>query len=446
MPLESYLDVCIDEKAGLENTMSKRMITPIRLFFCISYLGILTFFVYAYFHGRSAFDWLAMENNPDLNFIDFFMHICYVGDRHTLYTHAGGQAGTYPALAYLIYHFCYKLLYTAGYIPSTMYDAMNMPYGMLLFVYYSIFCAVFMFIAIAMVGKKNMLTDAFLFFALIMSVPFFAGGVEKGNSVIIVVILLIFALILKDSDIPWKREVALVLIAVCAGLKIYPAVFGLLYLLERRFKEAVRLTLYGVIMFFPPYLFFGRMAGFRLWLDNIRGIAQMTEYGRIQFIKGAVYTGLRDLTGREFTTIANVAPYVFLILMLVMCVVSRSRYRRIFYLCALMSLFANYSYRYALCYLSIPLILFVKERLTPDLDVGSESADGQAGIWEYIIMSLYGLIFTIPTWWGAMTGFELNHGAYVYIMTYVDLYTYIMVYLLVVVVVIREIIALRTGH
>ena len=35
---------------------------------------------------------------------------------------------------------------------------------------------------------------------------------------------------------------ALVLIAVCTGLKIYPAILGMLYIQEKRYAEAARLA------------------------------------------------------------------------------------------------------------------------------------------------------------------------------------------------------------
>ncbi len=420
--------------------LKKKLHDPLTFYFLISFLGILTFFVYAFVYGGTIFDWLAMENNGQFNFIDFFMHIFFVKDRHILYRNNTNSAAMaiFPPLVYMMYYFFYKILYRVDSIPDDMYEAMDMPYAMLVFVYYTIFVVLFLFIAISQTGAKDRKTDIKLWISLILSAPFFAGSIEKGNSVAIAVVLLIFALVLRNSDVRWHKEAALILIAVSAALKIYPAVFGLIYLLEKRWKEAARLIVYGIVFFFVPFVFFGRTAGFRVWLENISAASYMFEYGRIQFIKGAVYTTLMDLTGREYMGIAKVSPYIFLLLMLTLCCISVNKYRRIFFLCAIMSLFANYSYRYALCYLAIPLVFIIKESET----TGSQSQSGCSKTDcspRFIEMILYGLLFTIPTWLGIITDFELSYGSYTYIMTYVDIYVYAVAYLLVLYMVIIEI-------
>lgn len=400
------------------------------IYFFISFLGIAGFIVYAFIAGGYALDWVALENNPKLNFIDFFMHISNVADRHALYGPKTGQNPVFPPLAYSMYYFFYRVLYRGTEPPQDMFEAMNMPHAMFIFLYYSLFISFLLFLAIHFAGDsaRSAKTDILLFCSLILSTPFFAGGIAQGNTCVLVLILLIFAMTFRDSSNAVLKETALILIAVSAGIKIYPAIFGLLYLLERRYKEAIRLIIYGAVLFFTPFLLFDGVSGFKLWLHNISSQSGLMEYGRIQFVRGLVYTLLKGITGEEYTLVADISPYVFLMLMLVLSVISKNRYRRIFFLCSVMTFFANYSYRYALCYLALPLVLYIKEAVRPDNDA-----------LHRIMMILYGLLFTIPVWWGVITGFESSVGTFTYIMTYVELYVYVVAYSLLLFMIVWEI-------
>ncbi|MBQ9783212.1 MAG: DUF2029 domain-containing protein [Clostridia bacterium] len=45
------------------------------------------------------------------------------------------------------------------------------------------------------------------------------------------------------------------MIAVAAGIKLYPAIFGLLYVKEKRWSETLRLIAYGVLFFVVSFAF-----------------------------------------------------------------------------------------------------------------------------------------------------------------------------------------------
>ncbi len=56
------------------------------------------------------------------------------------------------------------------------------------------------------------------------------GILERGNSAIIVCILLLRAMELRERKSPIAQELALLFIAMAAAIKIYPAIFGFIYL------------------------------------------------------------------------------------------------------------------------------------------------------------------------------------------------------------------------
>ena len=87
---------------------------------------------------------------------------------------------------------------------------------------------------------------------------------ERGNVVILAVIALVVFVQHYDSESPAWREVALIALAVAAALKLYPALFGLALLGDRRFKDALRAALYAILLLLLPSFFFGGPRA--LWL------------------------------------------------------------------------------------------------------------------------------------------------------------------------------------
>lgn len=376
--------------------MKKQYMTPLTLFFTTSLLGTAGFFIYAFFTGAPAYDWLAMANNGKDTFCDFFMHLSFVADPEHLYSRAVNETGCFPPFAYLMYGFFYRLIARDSFIPANYHEVSHMDFALTICNYYSIISVFLLFLGIYLAGRRRPKLDVLLFFTLIFSVEFYQGGMENANSVILVLALILIALTLRKSQIAWQRELALILIAVCTGLKIYPAILGMLYIQERRYAEAIRLTIYGIFLFFLPFLCFGGLHGFQLWLGNVQTTMEMFSFGRIEYIKGLVFFVTRLLTGEDMVLSARLSPYFFLIVMLLLSCATRNRYRRVFFLCAIMTFFPANAYRYTLSYLAIPLIFFIKEY------------DGDRRPVTYITMLLYGLLFTLPVFWGVLTGFRLN--------------------------------------
>ena len=110
-------------------------------------------------------------------------------------------------------------------------------------------------------GKRLMMMAIFLGSGL------FLYAFERGNLVLTAAALSGFFLFYYDAKEPLVRELALAALALAAGLKLAPAVFGLLLLYRRDFAGAARLALYGAAAIFLP---FAALSG-SLW-DNLAAL------------------------------------------------------------------------------------------------------------------------------------------------------------------------------
>ena len=135
----------------------------------------------------------------------------------------------------------------------------------------AMFIMFFIFALFRLYRGKSIASKKWMAALFMCSYPFWLA-IERGNMSLLVLILLMYAMALKDSAKSWEREVALLLFAVAAALTLSPAVFGLLYLISKRYKEAARLIIYGVLLFFLPFVFFQGVLGFQIFLHNLNAV------------------------------------------------------------------------------------------------------------------------------------------------------------------------------
>lgn len=389
-------------------------------FYGISLLGIISFFFLVLYYGRPAYVWLVQENQPGIRFTDYFLHLTAAMDRNQLYQSVTDvRTGCFPPLAYLMYYFLYRLTPLAFETVTTFEEMEFIPGTLHVFTYYLIFSALLFFLGISRTGQKNLRRDVSIFMLLMMSAVFFGSGYMMGNSAMLVLAMLVIAFALKDSGNARRRETALILFALCVGFKLYPAAFGLLYLKEKRYRELGRFILYSLALVFLPFAFFGGLAGLQAWIGNILGTMQSSDFGRLQYLKGVLFSALKLLLGQELPMLAAALSYLICVFWAVLAWRSKSALRSQFFLICMMVFFPSNAFRYSLAYFTIPLIAWLKEDPKKDPEKGP----------GWITMALYGLLFTVPTWWAAVDGLERRYE--VYALTSVEICLYLTAYLLV---------------
>lgn len=407
---------------------------PRGMFYLISAVGLLLYFIVSFRYGQTVYHWLVQENDPGIRFSDYFAHFARTGDRKHLYENITWDAmGCFPPLAYCMYYALYKLTAVKGFFSLKEAEVEDIPGALPVFTYYLIFCALLFFIAISVTERKNRKKDLMIFTLLMMSAIFFGSGYLMGNSTMLVVSMLILTIHLREDNAPIRREMSLVLLASCIALKLYPAVFGLLYLKDKRYKELARLVLYSLILLLGPFAFFGGRRGFFYWLKHITTTMHYTDYARPQYLLGIFYTLIKRFTGRDEKMVCAVLAVLVCLIWTQLAWRSKSKYRTVFFLIAIMVFFPANAYRYSLSYFTIPLIAFLK----------AEKPEGLRKWHTRPVMALYGLLFTIPVWWMAVIWVRKTYNYYT--LTSVEIYLYLITYILIALVMLAELLD-KTGR
>ena len=360
----------------------------------ISLICSAAFIVLVIVTGGDAARWLAMENDFDYSYTDHFRHIAFASDMEHFYFNT--YDATFPAFAYLLYHLL--VLADPPEIPwdvNGWRDAMGFQYNMLIYIMLTLLLVLgFRLITDKMLPDNGNTRNTLLVAALLISAPFMAGAIERGNISFLTAVMVLAAFYLKDRESRISREVALILIAMAAGLKLYPAVVGFVYIKEKRWKEGIRLLIYGILVFFVPFAFVG-------------GIPALIRYIQVLFFfEGQGYCSWTNV--RNFLlSISRVlgqyerSPYfvkyfvmienLYLLLCIVTLFKTKEKWKPAIYTAGAMALYVPYSYRYVSVYMIIPLVMFLREI---------------QGLQRKTYTILFALTFTLPfygyfTGWGA---------------------------------------------
>lgn len=121
----------------------------------------------------------------------------------------------------------------------------------ILFVICSVICIIYIGVKYLELNNTGYLIILCTFFSHSM-----LWAYERGNIIILSYICTMFFAFFYDSSSKVCRELSMIFLAIAAGIKIYPAIFGILLLYNRDYKRAFRLIVYGIIFFvFPCFAF-----------------------------------------------------------------------------------------------------------------------------------------------------------------------------------------------
>lgn len=379
------------------------------IFYLICTGGCLSFVACAWKYGFTTLHWLVMGNDFDWTGLDYYLSILFYNNLDTIYN---GEV-YYPPLVTLFFYYISRITYVCFCDDRTSAMAQvlsSTPYQIMIYNGYLALGVASIVYAIGEYKISAFKKITTVFFVL-CSAPMFAGALERGNTVLFAVGFLLLAFAWRDSSDAIKREMALVLIALSAGIKLYPAVAGILYLKEKRYKEAIRLIIYGIVCIFSPFVVLGKTA-----LANfLRAIAWRNDSifeGRIQFFKGLITI----LVGDSSNMLVNVSYYFFIIILIAFLWKTKSKLCEYTYLAVFMSVVPGNAYRFTLLFWLLPLLIVI-------------SMEDEHGFYYILYAIAISCVFAVPTVAGVLTNFSDHNYPYPD-MTYVEFAIYIPIWIL----------------
>lgn len=246
---------------SIKNKHTKGVTTEkLFIFFVVFFLAnVFIGIVLAAASGGDSWKYMLFHsgNHTDL-FMDFYNSI-RDGGSADVYSQ---RNNIYPPLCVLIFRLFSKLIspeLVATYFSKRTSLQIDTLCTMIYFVF-AIICVLSMvrliesYINIKNDGKFKT-QAAVISFMMIISHPVMFC-LERGNILILSLIFSMFFFFFRDSENKVIKELSYISLACAAGIKLYPALFGLILVAEKKYKDALRLILYGIIIVVFPFIFF----------------------------------------------------------------------------------------------------------------------------------------------------------------------------------------------
>lgn len=310
-------------------------------------------------HGKSFSDMLFVSYRGSDTFMDFFNSI---RDASTKDIYKNGII--YPPLANLFFYVLSQMI--SPELASTeffyRYRLQNDLTCVAIYLAFVFVCLIVLTRIMKARLGSNGLAKASEILPIILCFSFpMIYCVERGNIALVSLVFSMFFVFYRNSENKWLRELSFVLLAVAAGLKLYPALFGLLLITDKQYKRAARLMLYGVFFLVVPFFFYDGFESVRDIYNNIKQFSEKTGetpspmYVSVDII--SLY--IKELFGMDYRTV-----YLFLLTLtycaaLVMLFVMPEEWQKVTVIAYMIMNYTATSRSYILVLILIPFIMFL---------------------------------------------------------------------------------------
>ena len=296
--------------------------------------------------------WFLFYDEND-TFMDFYNSVY---DAH--FSNPYREKGViYPPLAYVIYRFFGHMIPVSAITQGSKFLRTYQSAILSFCLYLVVTISLFVFSLYMLLGKWKK-GKTILPFVILVSSPV-CYAFERGNMIMIAVSALLLFLAWYDDEKTWKKEIALISLAVAANIKIYPAVFGLLLLKHDKWKEALRCAVYALLLFLLLMPLFGGYSNIPVFIGNIFSTSDGFEtIYRTRVDIGNIFRYLSE--HNMFTPISGlVADYIFPLGTMILCLTGlsvRDEWKKILCCSLICSALPGFSWMYNLMYF-IPAII-----------------------------------------------------------------------------------------
>lgn len=242
---------------------------------------------------------------------------------------------------------------------------------------YLIVEAVLMFLVIFLVKKHFKLN---LKATIILSIIFFISApvlflAERGNYLFFTFFFVIMFFLFKDSKNKALKEFALISLAIASAMKMYPAIFSVFLLKEKRFKDFFKTVLYAVPLFFLPFLIFkgGFIENIVMFIDNLTGFISYerlsVDVSFTNIFRLIAYIGGFDYLNSSYNLAIKILKCGLVLCAIIAIFKSNEKWKTCALCAFLISIVPHPSMIYSLIFCLISFILFLQKDSYSKIDV-----------------------------------------------------------------------------
>lgn len=274
----------------------------------------------------------------------------------------------YPPLVYMVFYFFSRLVDMQPYYEMDYFLGMYFePKFLIILIILTILQMLFLYEWIRSNKNGSDMVKMGTALAFLVSAPVLFS-IERGNTIIMTVVFAAVFLMWYDSENPVKREIAIVSLAFAAAIKMTPAFLGILLLYKRQWKEAVRAIIYGLVLFFAPFLFFeGGLSNFVQMLTNFQEhFAQYSILSGTTFV-ATIYNFI-PIASDGYINVLKVLAYVVVLLLLYFCLQYKEKWEIVMAVSMILLILPAHSEYYCILYLIPPVVLFLNAEKHEKID------------------------------------------------------------------------------
>lgn len=245
-------------------------------------------------------------------------------------------------------------------------------------------------------NKSSKFINKLLILTFLISGPFIFI-IQRGNNIILPIILITVYLMFYESNNKVYREIAVICLAFATALKMYPVFFGILLLKKGNKNLVIRTILYGLIAMFGFFVFYRDQNVLLQFIQNIierNAYKESTIYGynySISFFASIrlIFVALGGDEGQYFSKLIYLIP---LCISIMIYFTSKRYWQKLISISLLMIWIPSASYTYLLCFFLFPILLFMEE---------------EHHKYDFIYLTCFILMF-VPYNLDRITGFFMN--------------------------------------
>ena len=321
--------------------------------------------------------------------------------------------GINPPLVKIIMRIFYKSLpievqeiFSQSAISNTEIDIRTVASAQMSYLMFEILTVAFIFLLLYKYKIGSAIQKTFFSFVSITSIGFFYAY-ERGNIIILSVLFLLIFVIFLDSEKKIYRLISSICLALSAGIKLYPVLYGLVLLKKDKKKQMFVSILCGFLVILLPFAFLGGLDGI---IGMNKGLSSNNESGikpgylnlTSIIMTVLMFCGKTELSPKHIF-ILRILVYIFCFCLMCFSIMFKEKWKK--YLAITLAMFSitGTSHMYMLSFMIIPIIEFF-----------NQSEHKRAHI--FYLICFIGTMAIIP---GFTPSFLIQYRIYNYRLTYI---------------------------